>query len=241
MNRIPDDVNDTTQPDWTCWERRFSDFLARQVEPSDPAHDDAHIRRVVQNARVLAEAEGARLEVVLPAAWLHDCVAVPKDSPRRGLASRAAAEAAAAFLDEAGYPGVWIPGIRHAIEAHSFSARIPAETLEAKVVQDADRLDALGAVGIARCLMLGGTMARPLYDPADPFARRRAPDDGVSVVDHFFTKLLRLEGTMQTRHGRREAQRRTAFIRAYLHQLGIEIGEVLPETAFDRTTGPSRV
>ncbi len=160
---------------------------------------------------------------MLPAAWLHDCVIVPKDSPQRTQASRLAAEAATAFLRSTGYPARYLDAIAHAITAHSFSARIPTETLEARVVQDADRLDALGAVGIARTLMLGGALDRPFYDPDDPFAVARSPDDGLWTLDHFFTKLLTLAGTMQTPTGRVEAARRTAYMQGYLDQLRTEV------------------
>lgn len=210
------------------WEGRFVAFLAARQVPGDAAHDDMHVRRVVANARMLAAAEGADPHIVLPAAWLHDCVIVPKDAPERTLASRLAAAAAGDFLRDAGYPAPHIPAIRHAIEAHSFSAKIPPRTIEARVVQDADRLDALGAVGIARTMMLGGAMGQPLYDAREPFPVERAADDRRNVLDHFFVKLLTLSGTMQTRAGRDEAARRTAFMRAYLAQLGEEIGATFP-------------
>src|SRR3989440_10576479 len=132
------------------WEARFAALLAEEQNATDAAHDEGHVRRVVANARKLAEAEGADLAVVLPAAWLHDCVTIAKNSPQRASASRLAAERAGALLRAAGYPEQHIPEIEHAIEAHSFSARIVPRAPEAKVVQDADRLEALGAVGIAR-------------------------------------------------------------------------------------------
>lgn len=210
------------------WEARCRAFL-RERAAGDAAHDDEHTRRVVANARALAAEEGAALAVVLPAAWLHDCVTVPKDSPQRPLASRLAAAEAAAFLARAGYPAAHIPAVAHAIAAHSFTAGIEPETAEARVVQDADRLDALGAVGIARCLMLGATMGRPLYDPAEPFPVRRPPDDAAASIDHFYTKLLRLAATMTTAAGRAEAERRTALMREFLRQLGREIGVPAPE------------
>lgn len=216
------------EQDLRGWEERCAAFL-RATMAGDPAHDLEHTRRVVANARALAPAEGADLAVVLPAAWLHDCVTVPKDSPRRPQASRLAAEAAAAFLAGAGYPRALLPAVAHAIAAHSFTAGIPPATVEARVVQDADRLDALGAVGIARCLMLGAVMGRQLYDPAEPFPAGRPADDGVSSIDHFYTKLLRLAGTMTTPAGRAEAEARTAFMRAYLRQLGREIGVAPPD------------
>jgi len=214
--------------DWPTWEARFATFLAANRGAEDAAHDGMHIRRVVANVRMLATAENADLAVVLPAAWLHDCVIVPKDSPERTMASRLAAIAAGDYLRNVGYPDAHIPAIQHAIEAHSFSARIAPRTLEAEIVQDADRLDALGAIGIARTMMLGGAMGKPLYDADEPFPITRAADDGEHVLDHFFVKLLTLSGTMQTPTGRAEAERRTKFMHDYLAQLAAEIGGAAP-------------
>lgn len=208
--------------DWSLWEPHIERLLMGLSE-TDAAHDLAHVHRVVANARRLASPEHARLEIVLPAAWLHDCVTVPKGSPRRHTASALAAREAGEFLREFSYPAELIPGIEHAIEAHSFSARVTPRTPEAMVVQDADRLDALGAIGIARCLALGGAMGRPLYNPSEPFPENRAPDDTANVLDHFYVKLLGLADTMTTAAGRAEARSRTVFMRRYLEQLGAEI------------------
>ena len=207
----------------TEWEPRFRSFVAAQPD-ADPGHGPTHLERVVATAVRLAQEEGARLEIVLPAAWLHDCVHVAKDSPARPQASRLAADHALRYLHGEGYPAACLPDIRHAIEAHSFSAGIAPLTLEAKVVQDADRLDALGAIGLARCLAVGTALGRPLYEPSDPFCRTREPDDGGASVDHFFAKLLKLAGSMQTAAGRREAERRTSFLESFLRQLESEIG-----------------
>jgi uncharacterized protein len=206
------------------WEDRFAALLAEEESASDAAHDEGHVRRVVANARKLAEAEGADLAVVLPAAWLHDCVAIPKNSPQRSSASGLAAERAGALLRAAGYPAQHIPAIEHAIEAHSFSARVTPQTLEAKVVQDADRLEALGAVGIARTMITGGANGTPFYELAEPFPITRIADDRTSIIDHFFTKLLKLADTMQTAAGRATAQQRAHFLQEFLTQLGSEIG-----------------
>jgi uncharacterized protein len=208
----------------TDWEARFAALLAGEQSASDAAHDEGHVRRVVANAKKLAEAEGADLAVVLPAAWLHDCVVIPKNSPQRSSASRLAAERAGALLRAAAYPSQHIPAIEHAITAHSFSAGVTPQTLEAKVVQDADRLEALGAVGIARTLITGGANGTPFYDLAEPFPVTRLADDRTSIIDHFFTKLLKLADTMQTAAGRAAAQQRAQFLKQYLTQLGSEIG-----------------
>lgn len=207
---------------WTDWETPIQTFVQEQMA-ADAAHDLTHVRRVVANARRLAGACGADLSIVLPAAWLHDCVTVPKDSPQRSMASRLAAETAVIFLQSIHYPERYLEAIGHAIAAHSFSAGIAPQTLEAQVVQDADRLDALGAVGLARAYSLGGAMGRPLYHPDDPFCAARPPDDAFSTLDHFYTKLLTLAGTMQTAVGRQEAEQRAAFLRHFLEQLRQEI------------------
>ena len=207
---------------WIYWEPLFAQFLS-EASAQDAAHDREHIRRVVSTARRLAAAEGADLAVVVPAAWLHDCVVVPKDSPQRSQASTLAARAAGDFLHGVGYPEVHLPAIEHAIAAHSFSAAIQPRTIEARVVQDADRLDAIGAIGVARCLMLGGALGRRLYDPAEPFPATREPDDLANTVDHFYLKLLRLADSMTTAAGRAEARRRTLFMQQFLDQLRSEI------------------
>lgn len=204
------------------WEPRILRFLAGQPG-GDPGHGVVHLRRVVATAMRLAAEEGARADVVWPAAWLHDCVHVAKDSPDRRSASRLAAAAAVEFLGSSGWPGDGLPLIAHAIEAHSWSAGIAPQTPEACVVQDADRLDALGAIGVARCIAVGAALGRALYQADDPFCDGRAPDDGGASVDHFYSKLLKLAGTMRTAAGRREAERRTDYMRAFLAQLRTEI------------------
>jgi uncharacterized protein len=208
----------------TEWELLFATLVADELGANDAAHDEGHVRRVVANARMLAEAEEADLAIVLPAAWLHDCVAIAKNSPQRSSASRLAAKRAGELLRAAEYPAQYIPVIEHAIAAHSFSAGIPPQTLEAKVVQDADRLDALGAVGIARTLITGGANGAPFYDLSEPFPITRVADDRTSIIDHFFTKLLKLAETMQTAAGRAAAQERAEFLKQFLTQLGDEIG-----------------
>ena len=205
------------------WQGIF-DAKARELyPPSDPSHDFLHIRRVVGMALKLAREEGADVNVVLPAAYFHDFVNVPKDSPLRKKASGLSAEAAAEYLGSAGYPGQYLEGIRHAIAAHSFSAGIPAETIEAKVVQDADRLDSLGAVGIARCFTTSALLGRPYYHEEELFPGPRAADDRAYAVDHFFVKLFRVAEMLQTASARAEGQRRVTFMHEYLKQLQSEV------------------
>lgn len=204
------------------WQGFFDKKAAALYPATDPSHDILHIRRVVKAALNLAKEEGADMNVVMPAAYFHDFVNVPKDDPRRKQASTLSAEAAAEYLASAGYPEKYLGGIRHAIAAHSFSAGITPETVEAKVVQDADRLDALGAVGIARCFSTSALLGRPYYHEGDMLAANRAPDDKNFAIDHFFVKLFKVAEMLQTKSAREEGQRRVAFMREYLKQLQSE-------------------
>ena len=205
------------------WEKMFETFVMQTLTEADAAHDIAHIKRVVANTKKLAQGEGASLTVAVPAAWLHDCVVVNKSSPDRSKASKMAAEKAGEFLRQEGFPRAFIPVIEHAIEAHSYSANVTPETMEAKVVQDADRLDSIGAIGIARCLLTGTSFGASLYDPADPWAESRELDDKAYSVDHFPVKLFKLADMMQTAAGKREAIKRTEFMQSWLDQLRTEI------------------
>lgn len=197
--------------------------LLRDVAPADAAHDISHIKRVVKNVVYLTDIEQCNTLITLPSAWLHDCVAVAKDSPLRAQGSRMAAEAATKFLAKNGYPEELLPDVFHAIEAHSYSANIPTRTVEAAVVQDADRLDSLGAIGIARCLLVGGRLNRPLCANEDPFCDEREPDDGQFTIDHFYAKLFKLPATMKTAAGKKEAHRRADIMRKFLDDLRLEI------------------
>ena len=124
------------------WKKIFKDYIQKQ-KSADSAHDTDHVQRVVINAEKFAQLENADLEIVIPAAWLHDCVAVSKDSSLRNQASKLSAEKAEQLLKEWNYPLENIDAIKHAIEAHSYSANIKPLTLEAKIVQDADRIDSI--------------------------------------------------------------------------------------------------
>lgn len=199
------------------------EFLSESMA-SDPAHDISHVQRVVQNTIRLTREEKGNTAVTVPAAWLHDCVSVAKDSPLREQASKLAATEAIRFLESINYSSELLPQIHHAIEAHSFSANIETNTLDARIVQDADRLEAVGAIGITRCFLTGGSLGTALYEPSDPFADNREPDDRRYTLDHFYCKLLGLTKTMKTKAGKAEAITRTEYMRGFLEQLRLEIG-----------------
>jgi uncharacterized protein len=204
------------------WERDCERWL-RGRTPADPAHDLSHIKRVVNNARHLTDIESANVLVTIPAAWLHDCVQVAKDSPERSRVSGLAATEACRFMAGLGYPAELMDALHHAVEAHSYSANIELRSLEAAIVQDADRLDALGAIGTARCILTGGAMGSGIYHPDDPLCEQRAPDDKAWMVDHFYSKLFKLPATMQTAAGKAEAERRVSFMQQFLAELKREV------------------
>ncbi len=209
--------------DMNFWEKKFAEKILQVASADDPAHDFLHFKRVVEMAKKICAEEGGRLEVVVPAAWLHDLVNVPKDSPLRSQASKLSAVAATEFLKTINYPTEFHAEISHAIEGHSFSANIVVETLEAKIVQDADRLDGLGAIGIARCFAIAGILKRPFYADIDPFCNSRAVDDSKYTVDHFYKKLFATVQTLKTKAGRSEGLTRESVMKNFLRQLESEI------------------
>lgn len=204
-------------------EEKLEKVIAQTATSDDPAHDLLHFKRVVRTAKKLCEIEGGKMEVVIPAAWLHDLVIVPKNDPRRSQASRLSAEAARKLLREWHYPVDLHDEIAHAIESHSFSANIETKTLEAKIVQDADRLDGLGAIGLARCFATAGLMKRAFYQEHDPFCETRKPDDSNSTIDHFFVKLFKTVETLKTNAGKKEGQRRKEILQRFLTDLKEEL------------------
>jgi uncharacterized protein len=197
--------------------------LAAGAAGSDGAHDGSHLERVWRNAQaLLASHPEADALIVMAACYLHDLVNLPKDHPDRAQASRKSARLARHQLAWLGFPAERLDGVAHAIETHSFSAGLTAETIEAKIVQDADRLDALGAVGLARMFYVAGRLGRPLAHADDPLALGRALDDSAYSLDHIAVKLATLPGTMQTAAGRALGAERLTVLTAFRTQFVAE-------------------
>jgi len=199
-------------------QRRFAHF-------NDPAHGWEHVERVYKLALHIAEREGADSFIVSMAALMHDLGRLSNNDSIKhhaDLSERAAAEIlvihqVAPEKQEA---------ILHAIAAHSYSRNIQALTLEARVVRDADRLDSLGAIGVLRWAITATIRRTPqtrTYHPSDPFAEQHEPDDSTYMLDHFFTKLLKISHSMATETGQRIARRRANFMLAYLEELRSEL------------------
>ncbi|HGF4938080.1 TPA: HD domain-containing protein [Vibrio parahaemolyticus] len=204
------------------FEPLFLEFMQQEMQV-DAAHDIEHVKRVVKTAKQLCDEENADIAIVLPAAYLHDCFTYPKDHPNRKQSSAIAAKKAIAYLGSIQYPQHYHDAIAHAIEAHSFSANIRPNTLEAQIVQDADRLDALGAIGVTRCIQVSTHFNAQLYNDNDMFAKERELNDKQFTVDHFQTKLFKIVDTMNTESAKLEANKRKAFMQTYLKQLYDEV------------------
>ncbi|HFZ8993042.1 TPA: phosphohydrolase [Citrobacter freundii] len=207
------------------WQTQFDAWFAKNQHKQDSAHDIFHLRRVWATAQKLSAGEEVDWLVVLTACYFHDIVSLPKNHPDSRLSSKQAATMAGRILTEAftDYPADKLPVVSHAIEAHSFSAGIMPLTLEAKIVQDADRLDALGAIGLARVFAVSESMGASLFDAEDPFARHRPLNDKQFAVDHFQSKLLTLPQTMQTERGKSLARHNADFLVTWMAKLSAEL------------------
>lgn len=217
---MPDATLEAIVARFAPFETLAAQLVGHAAGDDDGAHDMAHILRVFHNALRIHADEGGDGEILAAAVLLHDCVSLPKNHPDRAHSSRFAAEKAGDILNELGWAPERIAAVAHAILTHSFSANLAPETLEAKILQDADRLDSLGAIGIARTFYTAGRMGSKLYEPVDPKGDHRALDDKMFSLDHFEVKLLRLAEGFQTRTGqnlaaerhRRLAEFRTLFL-----------------------------
>ena len=207
------------------WQQRFESWFDEHHASEDSAHDISHFRRVWMTARKIMIHHQADPLVVLTACYFHDIVSLPKNHPERSQSSRLAARKTRDILhrDFPDFPPDRFAAVEHAIEAHSFSAGIAPQSIEAKIVQDADRLEALGAIGLARVFAVSGALGVALFDAEDPFADARSLDDRAFALDHFQTKLLRLPDTMQTDVGRELAQHNADFLVHFMAKLSAEL------------------
>ncbi|MFT4715172.1 MAG: hypothetical protein ACI861_001718 [Paracoccaceae bacterium] len=204
--------------------------ISRAEMAVDAAHDIAHLDRVWINVqRIVAGEDTGDLRLLLAAAYLHDLVNIPKNSPDRARASTLAAEQATPFLAQLGFDELDRAKVQHIIAAHSYSGGIAPLTIEAKILRDADRLDAIGAIGVARTFAVAGLNGQTLYDNDDPFAQRRALNDRQFSLDHWRVKLLGLADGLQTETAQNIAADRLDFMHGFLKQISSEINVELPK------------
>lgn len=202
---------------------RAADFARRELSADSSGHDWWHIVRVVNLAQVIAREEGADPFVCELAALLHDIadykIAGDEESGLRRVRE---------WLDAEGVDAAAAGHVMEIIGTMSFSGgnRPPMTTLEGRVVQDADRLDAIGAIGIARAFAFGGSRGRALYEP-DVAPRQYASKEayqssGSSTINHFHEKLLLLRERMNTPYARRLAEQRHRYMEAFLAEFARE-------------------
>jgi uncharacterized protein len=203
------------------WLEKFEAYIIRHPS-TDASHDISHFRRVWKLAGDLSSPEDDQL-VILAACYFHDIVSHPKNHPLRSQSSKDAAVKTRSILADMNFPEDKLDHVGHCIEAHSFSANIEPETTEAMVVQDADRMESLGAIGLARTFYTAGRINSKMFSSEDPFAENRELDDKNFAVDHFKAKLLKLPQTMKTSSGKEEAIRRAKVLENFLVDLKSEL------------------
>ena len=182
----------------------------------DGSHDITHFQRVSTSSRRFAREENANELVAYTAGMLHDIVNLPKNHPNAKNASFLASNKALTLLQDLDFPAELIPNVCHAIHAHSFSANIEPETIEAKCVQDADRLEALGAFGLMRVFYVSGKLGAKILNEDDPAT---SCDDKKYALDHFHLKLFKLQDIMKTAAGRKLATKLTTFLERFFEDI----------------------
>lgn len=208
------------------WEPVFVDYITAHNEgQSDASHDLGHFSRVYRVAKSIASSESASVDlfVILAAAYFHDIVSLPKNHPDNKMSSHYAATKAKQILKELSFPNEKIDLVCHAIQTHSFSAGLQPETIEAKIIQDADRMESLGALGAMRTFYVSGRIGRFPFDSNDLYAKQRPLDDKIFGLDHFYVKLFKLPDLLQTSMGRCLANKRVEFLKHFVEELDANV------------------
>ena len=219
-------MNAPPEVDAALWSRIEADARAH-ARSNEPAHDFFHVERVVTNALAVGRGEQLGRDVVgaaATAALLHELFTLPKDDPDSARAGDTCAVRARELLEREGAAATLVDAVAAAIRDHSFSKGVVPEAAVSRVLQDADRLDAVGAIGLARMWATCADMKRPFYAPDDPFCVVRAPDDKLWGLDHVFKKLLAIPARLHTQTARAMAEERVVFLHVYMDQLRCEIG-----------------
>lgn len=208
------------------WKQIFCNyFTASNEHQSDASHDLSHFCRVAETAKQIAQYEIEKVDqlVILAAAYFHDVVNLPKNHPESHRSSCYSAIKAREILLDMNFPDKKIDPVCRAIETHSFSAGLTPSSIEAKIIQDADRMESLGALGVMRTFYVSGRLEREPFDPADMFASRRPLNDKLYGLDHFYCKLFKLPSLLQTVGGRKIAAKRTEFLNLFVKELDSDV------------------
>ncbi len=201
-------------------------WVKQKLSSVDAGHDWWHAVRVRNNALKIAEKEGGNIQVIEPAALIHDLVDDKFFNP--AVAEKEIVEK----LKSLSFNSKDIDHIRDIIISMSFSKELDGksfDSLEFRIVQDADRLDAIGAIGIARTFSYGGQKGREFYNPEIPFeevsSKQQYRNSATPTINHFYEKLLKLKDLMKTATGKTMAEERHSFMERYLEQFFREWGE----------------
>ena len=195
-----------------------------KIPDADVSHDFEHALRVLANAERIAGEENADLDIIIPAALFHDLIVYPKNHPDKHKSQEESAEAAAEILEKIDpYPKGKIAAVKTCILECSFSKGILPETLESKIIQDSDGLEATGAISIMRTYSSTGQMKRPFYNSEDPFCKNREPNPASFALDLFYERLLKVADRMHTETAKKIAQRRTDFLHDFLSEFKLEL------------------
>ncbi|MBP9675202.1 MAG: HD domain-containing protein [Anaerolineaceae bacterium] len=190
---------------------------------TDPVHDFSHIERVFHMAQRLALVEGADLEIVSAAALLHDAEGTTPGSDSRRDHHLRSAEFAAMILKQEGWEQDRIEAVQHCIRAHRYrDDREPPETIEAKVIFDADKLDVLGAIGAVRVVVYAALAGTPFYQkPSLQFMEsgKEAPGEQHSAYHEYLFKLRNVEKRLYTLAARELARQRGRYLEEFFNQL----------------------
>jgi uncharacterized protein len=199
---------------------------ARQhYEGADAIHDFDHVLRVLALAERLAREEGADLEIVRTAALLHD---VARGQGDRLIADHAQAGAEFARRLLHGQPPEWVEAVAHAIAAHRFRSGPAPQTVEAKVLHDADKLDAIGAIGVARAFAFGGHEGQRLWGEVPPGYRENTETRHMHTPVHeYHFKLVKIKDRLLTPSARRLAEERHSFMVSFFERLEQEVRGLL--------------
>ncbi len=203
------------------------DEARRLYGAADSVHDFDHILRVLALAERIAQTEGADRAVVRTATLLHDWGRA--EAVERALDhAQVAASRARTWLTARDYPSAQIEAIVHAIAAHRFRTAPAPATLEAQVLFDADKLDAIGAIGVARAFAYGGAHNQRLWAPFSAVDLARWEDEGDDPQRHtpvheFVVKLSRIKDRLYTPEGRAIAAERHAYMAAFYERLTAEV------------------
>ena len=196
---------------------------------AESGHDFDHVLRVLALAERLARVEGAEVEIVRAAALLHDIARADEDAANSGDHAQMAAERARALLLARGVAPARADAVAHAIAAHRFRGSIAPQTLEAKILFDADKLDSIGAIGVARAYAISGALNQRLWSQValDAVATRDQHNANHTAVAEFAVKLSKVRERVHTASARQIADERHAFMAAFFDRLEREVrGEV---------------